>query len=51
MIENIQRRASKLAPSLKHLPYEDRLEKLGLTTLKREEKETTQFNILNHKRA
>ena len=34
MIENIQRRATKLAPSLKNIPYKDRLSKLGLTTLK-----------------
>ena len=27
LIENIQRRATKLAPSLKHLSYEERLEK------------------------
>ena len=32
-LENIQRRATKLAPSLKHLNYHERLIKLGLTTL------------------
>ena len=35
LIENIQRRATKLAPSPKRLSYYDRLEKLRLTTLKK----------------
>ena len=33
LIENVQRRASKLLPSLKDLPYKDRLKKLNLPTL------------------
>ena len=32
-LENIQRRATKNVPELKNLPYEERLEKLKLTTL------------------
>ena len=32
-VENVQRRASKLVPSLKNLTYEERLRKLGLPTL------------------
>ena len=32
-IENVQRRATKLVPSLRDLPYEDRLRKLDLPTL------------------
>ncbi len=33
-IENVQRRATKQIPSLKHLSYEDRLKKLRLPTLR-----------------
>lgn len=33
MIENVQRRASKLVPGLKHLEYAERLKKLGIPTL------------------
>ena len=33
-IENMQRRATKLVPSLKNIEYEDRLRKLKLPTLK-----------------
>ena len=33
-IENVQRRATKIVPSLKDLPYENRLKKLKLPTLK-----------------
>ena len=45
MIENILRRATKLALNLKKLFYKERLEKLGLTTLKmrRERRDTIQY--------
>ena len=32
-LERVQMRATKLVPSLKHLPYKERLDKLSLTTL------------------
>ena len=32
-LENIQKRATKLIPELRHLHYEERLKALGLTTL------------------
>ena len=34
LIENVQRRATKLIPNLKDLPYEERLRRLNLPTLK-----------------
>jgi hypothetical protein len=34
MVENVQRRATKLIPGYKELSYEDRLRKLGIPTLK-----------------
>ena len=34
IIENVQRRATKIIPDLKHLPYEERLRILKLPTLK-----------------
>ena len=34
LLERIQHRATKLIPNLRHKPYEERLECLGLTTLK-----------------
>ena len=34
MVEKLQRRATKLVPELKHIPYGDRLKKLNLPTLK-----------------
>ena len=34
-LERIQRAATKMPPSLKIFTYEDRLEKLGLTTLEK----------------
>ena len=33
IIERVQERATKLVPSVRNLPYEERLKKLGLTTL------------------
>ena len=33
LIEGVQRRATKLVPELRELSYEERLERLGLTTL------------------
>ena len=33
LIENVQHRATKLAPSLKNLPYHDRLHALDLPSL------------------
>ena len=33
ILEKVQRRATKLIPELRNLPYEDRLLKIGLTTL------------------
>ena len=33
LLEQVQRRATRLIPSLRHLPYESRLRSLGLTTL------------------
>ena len=34
MLENVQRRATRLLPELRHLPYHDRLKALDLPTLK-----------------
>ena len=49
-IENVQRRATKLIPSLKRLKYEDRLEKLKLPSLKHRRKRGDMiqvFKIIN----
>ena len=37
LIEKVQHRATRLIPGLKKLPYYERLEKLGLSTLENEE--------------
>ena len=34
LVEGVPRRATKIVPELKHLSYEERLERLGLTTLR-----------------
>merc|ERR1712208_37440 len=39
-IEKVQRRATKLVPELKDLPYEQRLRKLNMTTLAYRRKRT-----------
>lgn len=58
-LEKVQRRATKLVPSLKKLVYSDRLAKLGLTTLKERRnrgdliqffKINSGFNIVNLQR-
>ena len=42
MLEKVQARATKLIPSLKDLPYQDRISRLNLTTLEdREGEEAT----------
>ena len=35
ILEKVQARATKLIPSIQHLPYEERLARLKLTTLER----------------
>ena len=51
MLEVVQKRATKLVPELRNLPYEKRLQKLGLTTLeaRRERGDAIQyFKIINN---
>ena len=35
ILESVQRTATKMVPTLRKLPYESRLQRLGLTTLER----------------
>jgi hypothetical protein len=41
MIENVQRRATKMVPGLADLTYEDRLKRLKLPTLRGDLEETS----------
>ncbi len=50
LLENVQRRATKQVNKIRHLPYEDRLKKLGLQTLKYRRSRNDQiqvFKIMN----
>ena len=47
-IENIQRRATKLVATLKHLPYEDRLKRLDLPTLTFRRKKFDMIEMYKH---
>ncbi len=50
MIENVQRRATRLVQEIRYLPYEERLKKLGLPTLKYRRTRNDQlqvFKIMN----
>ena len=46
IIEKVQARATKLIPNIKDLPYEDRLNRLNLTTLERRQRGET-YHIMN----
>lgn len=52
VLESVQRRATKLCPELRGLRYEDRLDKLGLTTLvdRRERGDAIQMYKIVHGR-
>ena len=48
IIEKVQARATKLIPNLKYLPYEDRLNRLNLTTLERRQRRGSYPDISHH---
>ena len=47
MLENIQRRATKLIPGLRGLRYEEQLKECGLTTLEKRRLREDQIEVFN----